>query len=230
VSGATVAAPVAEGALKPESNPLWQEAEAKVEKFAHHAKATTEAITDFTDFMRVVSDELLRGSVHTETSQLLTGNGTPPNLLGLLNASGIITRARSTDSNLDALLKASTDLRVGSSFAEPTLCVLHPSNYETIRLSKEATTGAYLLGNPLSADVPKLGTATIHLTTRMPAGTALLMNPSEAVRCWVREGPTISTGTVGDDFVENKLTLVAEERLAQAVIRPTAIAKVTGLN
>jgi hypothetical protein len=109
-------------------------------------------------------------------------------------------------------LKALTDLRTGSSFVEAAnLCIMHPSNYETIRLAKDTGTGQYLLGNPLSAEVPKLGTATILLTTRMPAGTALVMNSNEAVRVWVREAPSISVGLTGDDLIYNRLTFVCEE-------------------
>jgi hypothetical protein len=228
-AAATGAAPVAEGALKPESNPTWTETEALVQKVAHYAKASDEVLSDFNDFMGLVSEELIRGLVHAETGQLLNGNGTPPNLLGLLNGSGILTRARGTDSNLDALLKASTDLRVGSSFTDPNLVIMTPENFQTIRLAKDGQ-GNYLLGNPLSPDVPKLGNATIHLTSRMPANTALVLNSSESVRVWVREAPSISSGLVDDDLITNKVALVAEERLAQAVVRPTAICKVTGLN
>jgi HK97 family phage major capsid protein len=107
---------------------------------------------------------------------------------------------------------------------------MHPANFQTIRLSKDTGTGQYLLGNPLSAEVPKLGTATIHLTTRMPAGTALLLNSNEAVRVYVREAPSLTVALVGDDAIYNRVTVIAEERLAQAVVRPSAVCKVTGLN
>jgi hypothetical protein len=46
----------------------------------------------------------------------------------------------------------------------------------------------------------------------------------------VSKAPGPVHGLVDDDLITNKVTLVAEERLAQAVVRPTAICKVTGLN
>jgi HK97 family phage major capsid protein len=55
-------------------------------------------------FSDLVAD-LTRDLVRVENAQLLSGSATAPNLRGVLNTTGIQTRARGTDSNLDALLK-----------------------------------------------------------------------------------------------------------------------------
>jgi HK97 family phage major capsid protein len=173
----------------PTGTPVWTQLEVKCEKLAHWIKVTDEALVDSASFERVLREELLKSLIHSETGQLLSGNGKSPQLMGLLNASGILTRARGTDSNLDAILKGLTDLAVGASFTTGDLCVLHPSNWETIRLTKASGSGEYLLGSPLAAVVPTIGTARVYLTTRMPSGTGLLLNSREAVRVFVRERP-----------------------------------------
>jgi HK97 family phage major capsid protein len=160
---------------------------------------------------------------------LLNGNGTAPNLLGLLNVSGILTRARGTDSNLDALLKSVTDLRAGSSFVVANAVCMHPSNFETVRLSKDAQ-GAYLLGNPRSPEPPQLGRARFVVTTRMPAGTALVGNFRAAARVLVRAEPTIEIQPLVQAPPTNENLVICEERLGLAVPRPTALVKITGLN
>jgi len=55
------------------------------------------------------------------------GNGTAPNMLGLLNDTGTQTRAIGTDTALDCLKKSFNDLRVGSSFATADLVAMHPT-------------------------------------------------------------------------------------------------------
>jgi hypothetical protein len=118
-TAASAAAPVAEGAAKPESSPVWTQVSAPVRKIARYTRINDEVLADFTNFRQVVGTELLAGLIDAENSQLLVGSGVAPNLTGLLNTSGILTRPRGTDSNLDAVAKAKADLRVGASFTEP---------------------------------------------------------------------------------------------------------------
>jgi HK97 family phage major capsid protein len=229
-TAASAATAVAEGAAKPESTPVWSETEAVVRKLAHYSRANDEVIADFGSFMDVIGREMLAGLIEAENTQLLNGDGVAPNLLGLLGTSGVLTRARGTDSNLDALLKGVTDLRNGSSFAEPNAVVMNPSNFETIRLSKD-TQGSYLLGNPLSAAPASLGGARFLVTTRIAAGTALMGNFSEAARVFLRQEPTLEVAPASEDsFIQNQTLIRAEERLALAVVRPSALIKITGLN
>jgi HK97 family phage major capsid protein len=135
---------------------------------------------------------------------------------------------RGTDSNLDAVLKAITQLRTVG-FLEPTTVVMHPTNYETIRLSK-ATGGEYLLSDPLAAGQPTLAGARVILTTDIPLGTALVMNADELARVFARTPIQISWGTAGDQFQRNIISVIAEERLAFGVRRPSAAVSVTALN
>jgi HK97 family phage major capsid protein len=105
-TGSAQAAAVAEAAAKPESTIVADMLEAVARKIALWVPATDELLADGGPqmFSDLVAD-LTRDLVRVENAQLLSGSGTAPNLRGVLNTTGIQTRARGTDSSLDALLK-----------------------------------------------------------------------------------------------------------------------------
>jgi HK97 family phage major capsid protein len=225
-SGATA---VAEGGPKPLSDPTWETVTADVRKLAHHAKVNQEVVDDFSNFLDVCGREMLAGLIDQENAQLINGNGTPPNLLGLLGQSGVQEQQRGTDSNIDALFKAINKLRVAT-FSEPTFVAIHPDNWATVRLSKNIN-GDYLAQDVLSGDPARLWGYPVVVTTRLgSAGTALVMTGPLGARVFMREAPVLSVGTEGDDFIKNRVTIVAEERLALTCPRPAAVVKVTSLN
>lgn len=98
-TAASAAAAVAQGAAKPESSPVWTQVSSPVRKLAHYVRINDEVLQDFVNFRQVIGTELLAGLIDAENGQLLTGSGVDPNLTGLLTTSGILTRARATDSN-----------------------------------------------------------------------------------------------------------------------------------
>lgn len=72
-----------------------------------------------------------------EDQHVLTGSGVSPNLRGILNTTGILTVERNTagsESQADAIHRAITAIRIAN--LEPTAVVLHPNDWQTIRLSK----------------------------------------------------------------------------------------------
>lgn len=227
-TGAAQAATTAEGALKPEATIVAEQVEAPIRKIATFLPVSEEALADGGEqFVRDMIDDLTRDLIGAENRQLLSGNGTTPNLRGLLSTTGIQTRARGTDSNLDAILRAGTMLRTVA-FLEPDAVLVHPANWETIRLAK-ASGGEYLLGDPLAQGQPQLLGAPVHVTTDAPLGTALVLNASEAARVYLREDIRVDMGMSGDGFQRNIRAARVETRLALAVRRPAAVVSVTGL-
>lgn len=230
-AGASAAAAVAEGAAKPESSPVYAEVEAVVRKLAHFTRANDEVIADFQNFIEVIGREMLAGLIATENEQLLNGSGVAPNLTGLLNTTGIQTRAMGTDTRIDAIFKATNDLRTGTSFVEPDVIVLSPVDFGLMRAQKDGN-GRYLLADPMSLPPFSLWGAKVLVTNRIAAGTALVANLKESSRVYLREAPKLEVAPQGGgttEFIANQTLIRAEERLALAVVRPTALCKVTGL-
>ena len=230
-AAASAAAAVAEGAAKPESSPEWAQVSAPVRKLAHFVRVNDEVLQDFTNFSEVIGQELLAGLIDAENAQLLTGSGVAPNLTGLLTTSGILTRARGSDSNLDAVAKAKADLRVGASYTEPDAIVIHPTNLMSIQTAKDGD-GRYLTNDPAATGPEMLFGMKVVATTKMTLNTALIGNFKEAARIYLRMQPTVDVAPLGGgttEFIANQTLVRCEERLALAVPRPTSLCAITGL-
>lgn len=228
-TGTANAAAVAEGGVKPTSNLSFTKGTAYAVKIAHVVEATQEAVEDFQPFLSLINSDMVGGVIAAENTQILNGSGVAPNMLGLLNVSGVLTRATGTDTNLDALEQAMLDLRTGARFAEPDGIVMHPAAYSKTRRIKDSQ-GNYIAGNPLEAGPSSLWGIPVVLTTSMPAGVALVGNFATAAQAFIRSGLTVETNAYGTtQFTNNTILIRAEERIILAPVRPAAVVKVTGL-
>lgn len=225
------AATVAEGATKPESAVGYTLRTESVRKIGHWIPATSEALADVSFLESTLRGRLAYGVMRIEESQLLTGNGTAPNLQGILNRTGIQTQAKGTDPTPDAIYKAMQKIRgaSGSGFAEPTAVVLHPNDWTDIKLLRTAD-GIYIWGNPSDEGPDRIWGLPVRQTTAMTENTGLVgaFRPhAEVIR---REGINITLSTEHSTyFIENKVAILAESRLALAVYRPSAFSTVTGI-
>ncbi len=227
-------ATVAPGALKPELVLNTSTLVATVRKLAAHAAVTTESLADFPSFQEYLTHELTRQIIDVENQQLLLGDGTGTNLLGLLNTTGIITRAVNpgppVEVSIETIEEAKTDIRVGSSFAEANIAVMNPLTWSKLRRTKDGQ-GRYLVDpDPTKAEGNSLWGLEVIVTTVMPAGTALVAATDTAAVIYERMGIALmASAQSGTDFTTNLVRFVAEERLALAVTRPSALCKVVGL-
>lgn len=231
-------ATVAEKGTKPQLDLTLARRQDNVTKIANVAKVTDEMFQDAEQFQAYLSNRMIFGVKRVEENQLLNGSGTSPNLQGILNRSGLAT-AVTTAAGLTALkamegiFNQITALR-SVSFVEPDAVVIHPTDWQTIRLGKDSQnqyyaggpfTGAY--GNPGPSNVNQIWGLKAVITTAIAQGTALVGNFQESAQIFRRQGVTVEmTNSNVDDFVNNLITLRAEERLALAVYRPAGFGKV----
>src|SRR5262252_7389371 len=212
---------VAEGSAKPESAIGFTLRTETAKKIAHNIPVTKEALDDNAFLESQIRGRLAFGVKRREEQQLLTGAGTGNDLNGMLNRSGIQTQA-AAGSGLDAIFRAMQLIRgqAGSGFAEPTGMVIHPANWTTLKLSKD-TTGQYLFGGPSHEGPDRCWGMPVRQTTGITANTALVGAFRPYTEVLRREGITITMSTEHSTFfVENKVMLQAESRLALAVYRP----------
>jgi len=124
-------------------------------------------------------------------------------------------------------------LRPPTSVTEPDVVILSVKNWDTIRLAKTTGSGDYLLGSPSAATALNMWGIPVVLTRQMPANTGIVANLSLAATAFVWQAPTLEVAPMGggaNEFIANQTLVRAEERLALATQRPTAIVKLTGLN
>lgn len=235
----------AEEGEKPEATLSTTTANTPVRKIAVVLKVTEEMWADFPMLRDYVNTRLTFMVQAKEEQQLLNGAGTGNELTGILNTSGIQTQACGsisvTNPVVDSIHKAMTKIRTAASSVggyEPDGIVMHPTDYQIIRLSKDGQNqyfgggpfyGAYGNGNTASAQPGPWGLNCV-VTTAIAAGTALVGAFKLGAQLWQREGIRVdSTNTNEDDFNFNRISLRVEERLALAVYRPSAFCTVTSI-
>lgn len=225
--GATV---VAAGTTKPNVVLNVSKLEARARKIAVTTNINDEDLTDFAAFASYVGSELQRLVIDQENAQILTGDGTGENLLGLLSTTGILTRVKGAapETGIDTLELAANDLRTGSAFTTPSLYAMHPNTWSGLRLAKD-TQGRYLLGNPTEVDIARMWGVEVVLSTQFVIGTVAVLDAQASAQLHWRQGLIIQTDFGRDGFEKNQTSFRCEERVALATPRPAAIVKVTGL-
>lgn len=234
---------VAEGSEKPEASFDTSEADAPVRKIAVTAKVTDELFADFPALQSYIDMRLRYMVGLTEEAQLLNGDGNSPNLEGILQlgsgpgtSDGIQTQAQGADSPLDAIHRAITKIRAVG-FFEPDGVVIHPTDYQIIRLEKDAN-AQYYGGGPFVGQYGNNGYPTLIgpwglrpvVTTAITAGTCLVGAYKMGAMVFRREGVTVQmTNSNEDDFKKNLIAIRVEERLAFAIWRRLAFCSVTGI-
>jgi HK97 family phage major capsid protein len=219
---------VAEGAAKPESALGFTETTEPVRKIATWIPATDELLADVAGIESYIRGRLGFMIQRREEAQLLAGNGTAPNISGITDRTGLQTQAKGSDPTPDAVYKAMVKIMVNA-FADPTAVVFHPNDWQDIRLLR-TTDGIYIWGSPADVGPDRIWGLPVRKTTAMTENTALVGAFTPHAQVFRRTGITVTISTEHSTyFTENKVAILAEERLALAVYRPAAFCTVTGI-
>jgi HK97 family phage major capsid protein len=139
------AATVAELALKPESAITFSKVDETLKKIATFLPVSDEMLEDFNQIQSYLDARLALFVKLQEEVQLLRGDGTGTNLVGILNRAGLATPiAKGTapslagDNDMDAIYRQITAIRI-TSFLEPETIVIDPLGWQNIVLSKDLT-------------------------------------------------------------------------------------------
>lgn len=161
-------------------------------------------------------------------AQILTGNGTPPNLEGINNVSGIQTQAKSTDPVPDAVHKAITKVRV-TGRAMPNAIVFHPNDWQDVRLLRTSD-GVYIWGNPSETGPERIWGLQVVQSDAQTENTAVVGDFANYSLLAVRRGIDVQVSNSHSTyFVEGKQAIRADMRAALVFTRPAAFATVTGI-
>lgn len=225
---------VGEGGHKPQfhnADPTWvTDALGEVAGFF---KITDDMAEDLAYVVSEIEGAARYDLLAKEEQALLNGNGTSPNLRGLLNRSGIQVATKGSDSAADAVFKALTKVSRVSGF-EADGIVINPEDYEALRLSKDGN-GQYFGGGffyspygnagELSVTPPLWGRRTV-VTPAIAAGTVLVGAFQASSKVFRKGGLRVeSTNSNVDDFENDKITIRLRERLGLQVRYPKALVK-----
>lgn len=227
---------VAENTRKPGLTPPdYTEVTETLKKLAGWIKLSMEMAEDYDFLVSEINNRLLFQLLLAEEDQILNGDGTGTNVLGLLNRTGLqVATSASAADNMDAIYRAQTSVFTKTGLRVDGL-VVNPADYEKLRLSKDAN-GQYLAGGPFTGqygvggvlqDPPLWGIRTIQ-TTAVDQGTILLGAGKAGATVYRKGGVRVEASNVdGEDFTHNRFTVLAEERLTLAVRRPDAFVNLT---
>lgn len=216
------AAPVAEAAAKPQSSMQLELETVNARVIAHWMKVSRQVLSDLPQLKGLIDTELLDGLVLAEEGQLLNGDGSGQNLNGLIpNAQAFDAPIMISDANrLDIVGLA----LLQSALAEfpATGIILHPADWTRITLLKDDK-GNYIMGPPGSAIPQRLWGLPVITTQAMGINKFLVGDFRRAATLYDRWNARVEVGYVDDDFTRNLITVLAEERLAQAIKQPLAL-------
>lgn len=220
------AAERAEEALYAETEYAYTEREEIVRSIGVRLPVTDEILEDEMWLEAMLNQDLVTDVRRRASSQLINGNGTAPNIRGILHKSGINTQAKGSDSILDAVHKALTTAEVAG-FSMPNLVFIHPNDWAEIRRSK-TTDGEYLFGSPAMSGAMTVWGLPRVKTQEIAEGTALVGDSMYCVHA-VRRGIQVEVGYHDTDFGMGRKTIRVGLRCAMVVRRAAAFTQVTGV-
>lgn len=226
---ANKAVEVAEGSAKPQAGPTLAVVTEPIQTVAAWVNITRQAAADVPQ-VRSYLDGRLRYSVKRRADgQVINGNGTSPNISGLLDRSGInaytVDGANDPEDTAVSIRKAITLMEQDE--AVPEIVVLNPADAELFDLTHYADDGLHAVPNVAGPGARTAWGLTQVRSTAVASGTAVLIDPM-AVAVLDRQSVTAyMTDSHASNFTSNILTLLLEARLGLAVFEPAGICSVT---
>lgn len=216
---------------KPDGAFTWVQVTTSVEPIAEGVPISKRSLMNASMLEDIVSTQLRYDLAQRLNTQMISGNGTAPNIRGIRNTSGITTQAFSNNV-IETLRKAKTkvsDPTTGSGKI-PNGAVLTPTSMETLdlfRVGGSTTTDGPFLVNPFGGAQRTLWGMNLVEEPGMTATKAVVGYFRDAV-LWDRQQATVEVFTQHKDFaMRNLVQLLAEWWGAFGVLQPKSFCDAT---
>jgi HK97 family phage major capsid protein len=231
-SFSALAAPTAHGVEKPEEDVEYSLQQAPVRTIAGWMPVQNQQLEDWAQ-LRSLIDGRLRYSVRrAEEEQIVFGDGTPPNIQGIMDVTGttnIATNGRYNGSEhtlIDVVRMGITDVLIRGYVGSAVL--IHPIDWETILLEK-GTDDRYVWAVVTDQNGSRIwgirAVESIGAQSREDGRRVLIVGDWQmGAQLLDRMQLTVQVGLIDRQFVENMRTILAEERIAFPIYAPKAFA------
>ena len=160
--------------------------------------------------------------------QILTGDGSTPNIQGVNGVSGIQTQAKAADPTPDAVYKAMTKVKV-TGRAMPNAVIAHPNDWQDVRLLRTSD-GIYIWGSPSEAGPARIWGVNVVESDAQTENTMVVGDFANYSLLVLRSGMEVKVSDSHSDyFVKGKQAVRAGIRAATVWLRPAAFCTVTGV-
>jgi HK97 family phage major capsid protein len=225
------AAATAQGSTLPESDFDLTAYDANVQKVGTYFRISEEMLADTAQLTSYLAARAPEKLLTVEDAQLLYGNGTAPNISGIVTsgstafAAGDFADSITAANQFDVLTVAINQLALVN--YRPDYIMVNPTDFAKILLLK-STTNEYLKDQVYAGLQPQFLGVPVVINTAVTAGTYLVGNFGLGTQMWIRENLSLEffreDGTnVRDGFVTVRL----QERIALTNYAPLAIVKGT---
>lgn len=206
---------------------VYTERNVNVRKIATFLPVTDEQLADVAGMEALVNNRLEYMLMLRLDSQLLNGDGIAPNINGFY-AQVTQAQARGSDPVFDAIFRGMV-LVQHTGFANPTAIVLHPNDWQDLRLTKTVD-GVYILGNPGDSAPERLFGLPVVVTPAALQNTGLVGDFSGHSAMIYRQGVEFKVSDSHSDYFTKGLQAIrCTLRAALVVFRPAAFCEVTGI-
>lgn len=223
------AAFVAEAAQKPQSTDTFELMQSNVQTIAHFSKVTRQLIDDSATLAAFINSRMVYGVNLVVEQQIINGNGTSPNLSGLMNT-GNYTAQAFTYADLGGDSGTLLDLlrlsiaKVNAANYRANAILLNPMDWAKLQGLK-GSNNQYLYGVPsISFENMTAWGVRVVTSASMAEGKYLVGDFSQAATIYDRMSTVIDIASQNEnDFIKNLFTIRAERRLALVVEHPKAL-------
>ena len=217
---------VAEDGQKPQIDFTETQVVVPLTKVAAIIKESDELIEDAAWMASAINQRLIMRLHRIEETQLLSGNGTAPNMTGVLSTSGIgsVTYAHGGSLAIGDILKAKTKVMTDSGLAADAV-VINPSDFDALIT---ASLSAQYAVDPWGYGDYRLWGMNVVQSDLITSGTVLVGAFREAATIIEKGGVRVEmTNSDSTDFEYNRVAIRGEIREALAVRVPAAFVAIT---
>jgi HK97 family phage major capsid protein len=212
------------GTAKPETNLTYTSKQSVAQIIAHYLKVSEQDLGDIQGLQTILQQRGIDMLAQAEEDQVINGNGTAPNLEGLLTVTGTQTYTKAgSESVLDALIVGAA--KVATQGAQPSAVVVSLSTWASL-MTLKGTDGQYIV--PVTS---AFGATTVRglpiVASPWIADNKAIAGDSRYATLWRVGGIAVELARDGNDFTSNMYTLRIEERAALDVYRPEAFCVIT---
>lgn len=220
----TGATTVAEGSAKPEVTAEFTQADAPLRKIAAWIQVTMEALEDAPTLAGYVNTRLAYMVLLEEEDQVLQGNGTAPNISGILDQGSIQTQSATNNDVPTTIALAVAKVENKDGMADG--LAMNPTDYWTSISTRRSTTfdgEAHSAGTPIPFGEPPatLWGLPVVRTRTLASLTCIVGSWGLGATIFEKGGVRIkSTDSHASLFISNTEVVLAEKRTGLAVHRP----------